>query len=873
VKFVSFGTPHQVANVAADPNTTWNTAVDADTTVPKVLMMLPGGADTYKQVLTSVNTSAKIYLLMSENVSIANTAGVTIYSCGEYVVASVASGFSHAPLTSPDCTALSAQAKVGGTPTLTLLDNAYGSSVVEFDPVTELSVKSKYTVQIAAATFTDKAGNANAVQGAAETIAASAFEFFTEGSRDPPVVTRYVYDETRTTTGSGEEVLSVWFDMPVAQLAAFTVTAGLIDAGTGTADADVDSTLTCNGGFQCVVKSAAALAQDTVYLVKLPADKVYDRESDLFVGEGAAVSFKTHLLDGIAPRVAFCSDVVVGTTSLSLKLGFTEAIVLYDGYTSKTDSTNAYLAPGGVVATGNEKSVQMTLEAGGAVLSIESAEALAEGTTYHLFIDNAKLKDATGNLVAADINITDTTACATALLTGTSDSTAPSYTSVLPADAASTVHAGDHVVFTFSEEVAGAVGASLTLSKCGVASNTGSCNSAVAAETVAAVDLKFGGGDNAMWQITTELEQGAIYHVAAASGTFADLSGNAYASAHSSTFQVALEKWDYRSKATTHHADTVAYFDNGADQGISRLGVHTVDATSATTLKLYFAQTVAASSKMKVYFNATDHYYEVPSAAVDSTGKSLTLAIPAGSLGAAKTYKLAAYKDDVLWSTNVFSDADDYYTYFGNYKASTAYQAAYAQPEPASRFQFTTAAATSATYYGAPTLDADPLKVGWGLYQLNASSNVSTSAMIQVDLSAVNGPICTAFPHGTRRRPGSPCPLPRAESDRLSEEGGAKAAQLCSVRRSPAPDRRGQRCCTMLDPTGGLGPTGADRAAGRGGDAGSLEESEVYCAQSAAEIRSADIVPGRKSAQRAPPPVERGSSRNMGRRSVPLQWA
>ena len=85
-------------------------------------MMLPSGAVGNMQVVTGINTTAKIYLLMSENVSLAGTGGVTLYECGQYVVTGGVSGYSHAPLTSPSCSGLSGSVST----TLSLLDNACG---------------------------------------------------------------------------------------------------------------------------------------------------------------------------------------------------------------------------------------------------------------------------------------------------------------------------------------------------------------------------------------------------------------------------------------------------------------------------------------------------------------------------------------------------------------------------------------------------------------------------------------------------------------------------------------------------------------------------------------------------------------------------
>merc|ERR1719359_1573171 len=99
-------------------------------------MVLPGGTAGNQQVMTGINTTDKIYLLMSENVSIASTGGVTLKTCGSYLGTFTANGpliagiAAHAPLTNPSCSG----SGTAVTTTLTLLDNSFGSSVVEVTP-------------------------------------------------------------------------------------------------------------------------------------------------------------------------------------------------------------------------------------------------------------------------------------------------------------------------------------------------------------------------------------------------------------------------------------------------------------------------------------------------------------------------------------------------------------------------------------------------------------------------------------------------------------------------------------------------------------------------------------------------------------------
>jgi hypothetical protein len=735
---------------------------------PQPLMMLPGGAVNNRQKLTGINTTATIYLIMSENVTITKSTGVKARPCGSYVVApgSAAgeSGYvngwsSGAPLTNPSC----ADPGAGQSTTLTLVDNAYGSSVVQVSPTQPLKEHNKYLLEIAAATFTDQAATGNTNVAVDKDTAASSrakFEFFTVGSRARPAVQYYEKAFSGSlTTASGTKLMDVWFDSPVSVLSQ-TESTGLEEAGSATSG-DKPYSLACSGGFKCTISVAGTLAEDSVYLVNIPTD-ITDREGDKFAGAAAAVSFRTQLADITRPNVTFCSHVSVGSTSLSLKLGFTEAITLYGGYTTYTDSTNSYLDRWD--SASDNVAVTMSLEAGGRVLHVESAAALTPNSPYELVIGASQIADAAGHNLAANILLNSSDAAASTIacqgLSNTLaavDSTAPTLSGKSPAAGSKTAHNGDAVAFEFSEEVRGVATKTLTLTKCGPASTASSCGAdgATVAETAdaAAAPVYFGGNSNGLWQITSTLELGVTYKVSAAAGAFEDLSGNAIASAEDITFQVALENYDYRgdeasgaiTRAETTHGHTVAFFESAS--GVSRLGINSVDTTVAQTLKLFFPQKVKATPTLKVYFNSTAggsfDYFEVTGALTGNN--ALSLAVPADSLKTGYTYELQAYvAGDTAWdaasSADIFSDADTYYTYFGNYKGTSAYSASYIRPAP-TRFTFTTTAATSSVYYNAPTLASgtnEPFSFRPDFNtpdSFNKTSNIATSAMVEVDVT------------------------------------------------------------------------------------------------------------------------------------------
>jgi len=798
-------------NTVWDPNATSDYS-RADAAAPKVLMILPGGADSNLQKLSEINTSATVYLVMSENVSLSGSGGVDFWNCGEYILArrdsgaTGVAGFDNRPLVNADCTSDDATQETSAT--LTLLDNTYGSSVVEATPSSALKHSSKYYVKIRAGTFNDRAGNTNAEQPVTATQAS--FEFFTEASRTKPQVERYVYahdseDSPVSVLTGNPQVLEVWFNMPVAPLSE-TITGGLNDAGDTD---DVDTTLVCNGGFRCVIAAAANLLEDKIYLVKVP-NSIEDRESNSLNELSAAVSFRTYLADGTAPELIFCTGVTATATSLEFKVGFSEAIKLYGGYTeyTTTGTSGGFETGTGTTANagdGGEVGATLQLEAGGVVLHVSSSASMAAATNYTLRIPAANIEDLAGNALGNELVVstdgfnvdqgTGTATCFAQLLTSAApDSAAPGVSSTLPAAGATTVHDGDYAVFIFDEEVQGVADKTLTLAHCGPESTAASCvghaganpaSSGAAVESISATDLRFGGNTgNAMWQFDTALDQGSVYEITAEAGSFADLAGNAHSAAISRSFQVALEAFDYRgtasagaiSKGETYNANSVAYF-TAADGTVSRLMTHELDTTQAQTLSIFLAQKVQGGAALKLYFNATvgTDYYQ-GTTTVNTAGNSLGLTIPADSLSKGLTYELHVYKNDADWSTDIFEDADTYYTHFGNYKASTAYSASYQQPL-AARFDFQTASAPATVYYSTPTVSAQ-FKVGATPDHVNETAKLATSTLLGVDVTT-NGTSLTVASNALKVHKSARIMASTYASGKTACDGASPDFELC----------------------------------------------------------------------------------------------
>jgi hypothetical protein len=268
-----------------------------------------------------------------------------------------------------------------GKGSVTMLDQ----SVVEVSLTADMEAYHMYAVTIDEGAFEDKSGIKSVAQ-----VEHTDWMFFTEGTwktSTAPTVSRYTWNDV-VDGASASALLTVWFDQPVAYRSGKAITQGLADAGESQYN---ETTLACTGGFKCTVSTSATLKTDTTYLVSIPAGAtVADRESQNFTGTAAStadpVAFKTLAKDTTGPELLFCSDAKGTSSSVSMKLGFSEPVVLYGGYTEHTvtAASDSYWCLFDQTYTdwceAKIPDVKMTLEQGGMVVSFTSSAALI--TTY-----------------------------------------------------------------------------------------------------------------------------------------------------------------------------------------------------------------------------------------------------------------------------------------------------------------------------------------------------------------------------------------------------------------------------------------------------------------------------------------------------------
>ena len=195
-----------------------------------------------------------------------------------------------------------------------------------------------------------------------------------------------------------------------------------------------------------MITAAGSLAEDKIYLVQLP-DTIEDRQENSLNALSPAVTFRTYLADAAAPQLIFCTGVTATATSLEFKVGFSEAIKLYGGYTEYTASGTTdggfETGTGTTGATdGGEVGAKLELEAGGVVLHVSSAAAMAAATNYTLRIPAAKITDLADNALGNELVVstdgfnvdqgTGTATCFAQLLTSAApDSTGPTAPTAL----------------------------------------------------------------------------------------------------------------------------------------------------------------------------------------------------------------------------------------------------------------------------------------------------------------------------------------------------------------------------------------------------------------------------------------------------------
>jgi serralysin len=216
--------------------------------------------------------------------------------------------------------------------------------------------------------------------------------------------------------------------------------------------------------------------------------------------------------DTAAPTVTSFSP-ADGTTNVALGsnlvIAFNETIRLGTG----TIEIRSGSATGAVVESFNAANSTRLAVSGGA-LTIDPTSNLAAGTQYFVVLPSGVIRDAAGNAYAGT-NTYDFT-------TGAADTTAPTVSTVSPADGATNVSASSNIILTFSEAVEKGTGTIEIRS----GSATGPVVESFSAATSSLLTVS---GSTLTIDPTNNLAAGTQYFVVLPSGAIRDIAGNAYA--------------------------------------------------------------------------------------------------------------------------------------------------------------------------------------------------------------------------------------------------------------------------------------------------------------------------------------------------------
>jgi Ca2+-binding RTX toxin-like protein/methionine-rich copper-binding protein CopC len=302
------------------------------------------------------------------------------------------------------------------------------------------------------------------------------------------------------------------------------------DKGNDIAEGGLGSdTFQINNDFSdCIVKFEGDIC--VIVSKDLGTDRLSNFEFINFVGLNtvsktvAELKTSSALLpaDTAAPTVTSFSP-ADGTTNVALGsnlvIAFNETIRLGTG----TIEIRSGSATGAVVESFNAANSTRLAVSGGA-LTIDPTSNLAAGTQYFVVLPSGVIRDAAGNAYAGTSTYDFTT--------GAADTTAPTVSTVSPADGATNVSASSNIILTFSEAVEKGTGTIEIRS----GSATGPVVESFSAATSSLLTVS---GSTLTIDPTNNLAAGTQYFVVLPSGAIRDIAGNAYAGTSTYDFTIA----------------------------------------------------------------------------------------------------------------------------------------------------------------------------------------------------------------------------------------------------------------------------------------------------------------------------------------------
>jgi methionine-rich copper-binding protein CopC len=367
----------------------------------------------------------------------------------------------------------------------------------------------------------------------------------TNNDSDPPVVNILSPADNATTVGVDSNLVITFNENVVIGTGKITIKKTLDNTTIETIDV-TGSKVTGSGTNTITINPATTLAGETSYYVLIDATAFDDRWGNSFAGISSTTAWNFTTPDVTAPTVSSLSPadnaVNVGVNS-NLVITFSENVSVGTGsiVIKKTldDSTAETIDVTGAKVTGG----------GTSTITINPSTTLAGETGYYVLIAATAFKDTSGNSYSG---ISSTTAWNFT----TGDTTAPTVSSLSPADNAANVGVNSNLVITFNETVVIGTG-NITIKKA-------SDNSTV--ETIDVTGAKVTGGGTSTITINPEttLAGETGYYVLIAATAFKDTLGNSYAGINSTT------AWNFTTAdATAPTVSSLSPADNAANVGVN----------------------------------------------------------------------------------------------------------------------------------------------------------------------------------------------------------------------------------------------------------------------------------------------------------------
>jgi methionine-rich copper-binding protein CopC len=465
--------------------TTWN-FTSADETNPTVSSLSP--ADD----ATGVATTANLVITFDEEVD-AESGNITLYKSDDTQIQ-----------------VFDVTSDISGS----------GGTAITINPTSDLAEQTSYYVQIDATAFDDASSNSYA--GITDE---TTWNFTSADETNPTVSSLSPADDATGVATTANLVIT--FDEEV-DAESGNITLYKSD-DTQIQVFDVTSDISGSGGTAITINPTSDLAEQTSYYVQIDATAFDDASSNSYAGISDATTWNFTSADETNPTVSSLSpadDATGVATTANLVITFDEEVDAESGNITlyKSDDTQIQVFDVTSDISGS----------GGTAITINPTSDLAEQTSYYVQIDATAFDDASSNTYAG---ITDET---TWNFT-TADETAPTVSSLSPADDATGVATTANLVITFDEEVDAESG-NITLYK--------SDDTQIQVFDVTS-DISGSGGTAITINPTSDLAEQTSYYVHIDATAFDDASSNTYAGITDKT------SWNFTSADETAPTMTI----------------------------------------------------------------------------------------------------------------------------------------------------------------------------------------------------------------------------------------------------------------------------------------------------------------------------